>query len=267
VNRRYKSYIDGVGTNGGNRYLPTAQGFIVRAENNTPVLTARETIKVSNQVALQRTESLVNSIIRLQVSRGNMSDEVVIANRPNTQLAFEPQADAQKMINPATNVFIGGIISQSIASMDLNAVNEIPIVLLSDSSGMVSLNTTEFTNITEGPYYLVDEITTEVYPYTPETRYNFFLNANEPYSLTLRMNNVTQSKNFIKNQFEVFPNPATDKITIKTKGIGEIEILNIVGKVLITQPATETNEINIAKLVKGVYTIKFNGISQKLVVR
>jgi hypothetical protein len=41
----------------------------------------------------------------------------------------------------------------------------------------------------------------------------------------------------------------------------------MVGKVVIAQPATETNEINISKLAKGVYTVKFNGVSQKLVVR
>jgi hypothetical protein len=247
--------------------LPTAQGFIVRAENNVPVLTARESVKVSNQVALQRTESVVSSIIRLQVRRGSMTDEVVIAHRPNTQLAFEPQVDAQKMINPASNIFVGGAVRQSIASMNLNATNLIPIELLSDSSGMVTVSTTEYSGLSRGPYYLVDEVTTEVYPYTPQTTYQFYLNANEPYSLSLRMNNINSVGSFKTNQFEVFPNPATDKVTIKTIGTGNLEILNTVGQVIITQPSTETNEINISKLAKGVYTVKFNGVSQKLVVR
>jgi uncharacterized delta-60 repeat protein len=66
---------------------------------------------------------------------------------------------------------------------------------------------------------------------------------------------------------EVFPNPASDKVTIRTNGEGTLEIVNMVGKVVITQPATKTNEINISKLAKGVYTVKFNGVSQKLVVR
>jgi hypothetical protein len=267
VNRRYKSYIDGLGTNGGSRYLPTAQGFIVRANNNAPVLTAREGIKVGNQVALQRVESQVSSTIRLQVQRLSMIDEVVIAHRPNAQLAFEPAIDAEKMMNPATNIFVGGIVPQSIASMDLNEATVIPIELLSDSSGTVTLSTAEFSGLSGGPYYLVDEVTTEVYPYTPQTNYQFFLNANQPYSLSLRLNNVTGINTFNANAFEVYPNPATDKITIQTNVKGNLEILNSVGQVVLAQPATGTNEINISKLARGVYAVRFNGVSQKLVVR
>lgn len=267
VNRRYKSYIDGLGANGGSRYLPTAQGFIVRAESNSPVITAREGIKVSNQVALQRTESQASSVIRLQTQRGSMTDEVVIAHRPNTQLAYEPQVDARKMINPATNIFVAGTVRQSIASMDLNAATVIPIELLSDSSGNVTLTTTEFSGLSGGPYYLVDEITTEVYPYTPQTSYQFYLNANEPYSLSLRLNNVNGISDFKATKFEIYPNPATNKVTVSTTGSGTLEILNTLGQVVITQPASATNDINISKLAKGVYTVRFNGVSKMLVVK
>ncbi len=267
VNRRYKSYINGLSINGGSRYLPTAQGFIVRANNNAPVLTAREGIKVSNQVAMQRIESQVNSIIRLQVQSDLMIDEVLIANRPNTQLAFEPEFDAEKMMNPANNIFIGGTVPQSIASMDLNEATVIPIVLLSNSSGSVTLSTAEFSGLSGGPYYLVDEVTTEVYPYTPQTNYQFFLNANQPYSLSLRLNNVTGINTFKVNAFEIYPNPATNKVTIQTNGTGNLEILNAIGQVVFNQRAIGTNEINISKLAMGVYTVRFNGVSQKLVVR
>ncbi|MFY8035323.1 MAG: T9SS type A sorting domain-containing protein, partial [Flexibacteraceae bacterium] len=66
---------------------------------------------------------------------------------------------------------------------------------------------------------------------------------------------------------EVFPNPATDKVTIKTSGTGTLEIINTLGQVVFNQPAIETNEINVSKLAKGIYTVKFNGVSQKLVVK
>jgi hypothetical protein len=106
-----------------------------------------------------------------------------------------------------------------------------------------------------------------VYPYTPQSTYQFYLNANERYSLSLRLNNVTGINNFKASTFEVFPNPATDKITIRTIGLGTLEILNTVGQTVITQSANEHNEINVSKLAKGVYTIKFNGVSQKLVIK
>jgi hypothetical protein len=43
--------------------------------------------------------------------------------------------------------------------------------------------------------------------------------------------------------------------------------IGTLGQVLITQPAIGTNELNISKLAMGVYTVRFNGVSQKLVIR
>ncbi|MFY8033208.1 MAG: T9SS type A sorting domain-containing protein, partial [Flexibacteraceae bacterium] len=78
---------------------------------------------------------------------------------------------------------------------------------------------------------------------------------------------ITSGKKSIATKFEVFPNPASDKVTVNTSGSGTLEILNTLGQVVITQLATATNEINISKLAKGIYTVKFNGVSQKLVIR
>jgi hypothetical protein len=82
------------------------------------------------------------------------------------------------------------------------------------------------------------------------------------YSTTIKV-----GTNVFSNLLEIYPNPATDKVTIRTTGTGTIEIVNLVGQVVITQPANGTNEINISKLAMGVYTVKFNGVSQKLLVR
>jgi uncharacterized delta-60 repeat protein len=78
---------------------------------------------------------------------------------------------------------------------------------------------------------------------------------------------TSSKKSLAKTVFEVFPNPATDKVTIKTTGSGTLEILNTLGQVIITQPANETNELNLSKLAKGVYTVRFNGGSKILVVK
>jgi hypothetical protein len=82
------------------------------------------------------------------------------------------------------------------------------------------------------------------------------------YSSTIKV-----GESAIPTSLKVFPNPASDQVTIQTNGAGTLEIVNMVGQVVVTQPAKTTNEINISKLAKGVYTVKFNGVSQKLVVR
>ncbi len=78
---------------------------------------------------------------------------------------------------------------------------------------------------------------------------------------------ITSARRSLVTKFEVYPNPATNKVTVNTSGIGTLEILNTLGQVVITQPATATNELNISHLAKGVYTVRFNGASKMLVVK
>jgi hypothetical protein len=66
--------------------------------------------------------------------------------------------------------------------------------------------------------------------------------------------------------------PKGTGLNFKLRGFGPFLLScdgkeQIVGQLVITQAATETNEINISKLSKGVYSVKFNGVSQKLVVK
>ncbi len=267
VNFRYKTYVNGIQTNGASRYLPTAQGFFVNTTTTSAVLTARENIKVSNQLALQRTESQLSGIIRLQLTNGTINDEMVIANRSTATAEFEADQDAQKMMNPTTNIFVIGAVNQSIASMNLNGVNAIPFVIQTNATGSVTLNTTEISGMEGYTFNLFNEQTGELLPYTGTETYTFNVTANQPYHLQLRIGSVTGINTFKASSFEVYPNPASDKVTVNTSGTGTLEILNTLGQVVITQPAAATNEINISKLAKGVYTVKFNGLSQKLLVR
>ncbi len=267
VNQRYRTYVNGIGTNGGSRYLPTAQGFMVNATASNPVLTATENIKVSNQIAMQRIESNVAGLIRMQLTSGTVTDEMVIANRLTATQAFEANQDAQKLMNPTTNIYVGGSLNQGIASMNLNEVNAIPFILQTNTNGLVYLTTTELSNVEGYTFNLFDEQTGELLPYTGSETYTFNVSANQPYRLQLRVGSVTGINTFKATAFEVYPNPATDKVTIRTTGTGSLEIVNVVGQVVMTQPATEINEINVSKLAKGVYTVKFNGASQKLVVK
>jgi len=79
---------------------------------------------------------------------------------------------------------------------------------------------------------------------------------------------ITSAKRSLAiSNFQVFPNPASGKVTVKTNGTGTIQILDVVGKVVLTQPATGTDEINISKLATGVYTVKVGNATQKLVVK
>jgi hypothetical protein len=162
------------------------------------------------------------------------------------------------------------VVNQGISSLNLNEVNAIPFVIQTSATGMVTLRTTELNGLAGYTFNLFNEQTGELLPYTGTETYTFNVTANQPYRMQLRVGAVTGIETFKANVFEVYPNPANQKVSIRTQGEGTISLTNSIGQVVLTQPIVGTETINLTKLSKGIYTIKLsqaNGITtQKLVV-
>jgi hypothetical protein len=76
------------------------------------------------------------------------------------------------------------------------------------------------------------------------------------------------------NGFKVYPNPATDMITVETNGsdFNILEVRSISGALILTQPiSASVTEINIGELKEGMYLVTLKDIStvytQKLIVK
>lgn len=71
-----------------------------------------------------------------------------------------------------------------------------------------------------------------------------------------------------ENDFAIYPNPATEMLTIiNNSNIGtEVEIVNMIGQVVKRLEIIDRKELNISDLESGVYFVKMNGVSMKLVV-
>jgi hypothetical protein len=68
--------------------------------------------------------------------------------------------------------------------------------------------------------------------------------------------NTTSLNSEDLNNFNIFPNPVSDILNIKSdKEIIKVEISDILGKIIISEKKS-TNRINVQKLEKGLYTIK-----------
>jgi hypothetical protein len=267
VNQRYRTYNGGIQTNGGSRYLATAQGFFVQATTSACTLVAKEAVKVGTAQTLQRSASNVSQLLRLQVTNGTVTDEVVIAHRDNATLNYESDLDAQKMMNPTTNIYVSGATNQAIASLNLDNVVEIPVTITSTTTGNITLSTTELVGFDNRTINIYNVATGELLPYSANSTYSFAVTAGQPYRLLITLGEVTGIRASKLAQFSVFPNPAMDKVTISTTGSGKIEILNVVGQVILSETANTTNELNISKLQKGIYTVRYSGQSTKLVVK
>jgi hypothetical protein len=74
------------------------------------------------------------------------------------------------------------------------------------------------------------------------------------------VNNIVNTKNNIS----IFPNPASNEITINAGyEIESITIINIVGQIVLKQlytTATRKTKIGIGSLPNGIYFVKVNGV-------
>ncbi|MFT7155157.1 MAG: PKD repeat protein [Parvicella sp.] len=83
-----------------------------------------------------------------------------------------------------------------------------------------------------------------------------------------------QGLSITENQvsFEMYPNPATDIVTIKTIGnSSEIEVINLIGETVYTAKSNGNTTINVSGISKGAYFIRVTegtaSSTQKLIIR
>ena len=66
----YASYVGGVATNGGSQYIPSSQGFLVKANAASPSLIAQETVKNSSSPTFFKASSTstVTDLLRMKLT-------------------------------------------------------------------------------------------------------------------------------------------------------------------------------------------------------
>jgi len=106
----------------------------------------------------------------------------------------------------------------------------------------------------------------------PNTTYHFRVNGintagtTNGTDLTFITDNATGLNNIGENSLLIYPNPAIDFITINTtESKYRVLIYNTDGILVQNQEVESDKLINISSLQKGVYVVKLNGVSVKLV--
>ena len=122
------SFVAGVGTNGGSRYIASHQGFFVKANGSNPILLGTENIKVATNPSFLRNQQVNsdNALLKMTVTSqsSNYSDETVVRFNDNATTAFDKELEAYKMFSSdETN----GLNIMTIANNSAYAINALPI--------------------------------------------------------------------------------------------------------------------------------------------
>lgn len=144
-NNAYRTYVNGVGTNGGSQYIPSSQAFWVKA-TNTPRLIGNELVKSAREIGFIE-QNTKQEIIRLSLSDQNYSDEIVVRMHDETTSNFDAGWDAYKFKGSIAQPILTAIqdsVEYSILSTPLDS-STLPIYLTAEvpSSGYYNLNVGE----------------------------------------------------------------------------------------------------------------------------
>ncbi|MEA3494639.1 MAG: hypothetical protein U9R42_01245, partial [Bacteroidota bacterium] len=99
VSQNITSYVDGIGTNGGSRYIPPMQGFFVKCSTPSTLgtLGMTDAIRLHNSSISFRNENSKNIIkLKIESSQG-LCDETVVRFDNNSTKYFDGDFDAFKM--------------------------------------------------------------------------------------------------------------------------------------------------------------------------
>jgi hypothetical protein len=161
-NGQYASFVGGVSTNGGSRFIASSQGFYIQANAASPVLNITENAKSAANPVLIREEEPAN-VLRLKINGDNVSDETVVRLSDEATVNFDGSYDAKKMFsNDPTNPSISSINNNkdlSINSLPFSGTNmTIPVRVTVGSSGMYNLSWSGMDGFPQGSCFVIEDL-------------------------------------------------------------------------------------------------------------
>ncbi|MGZ3900652.1 MAG: T9SS type A sorting domain-containing protein, partial [Bacteroidia bacterium] len=120
VSEQYSTYINGIGVNGGSNIIPSSRAFWVQANQNNPVLSCDESVKIDASPVFLRPANQPQ--IRLQLNGNSYADETVIFFSNNSSANVNADEDAMKLYSD--NPLVPSI--NSVADSTDLAVNSLP---------------------------------------------------------------------------------------------------------------------------------------------
>jgi hypothetical protein len=269
----YATWNGTVGTNGGSRYIPAMQGFLVRVATGytTGNVSMTNSVRTHNTQQFLKSAELKPEVIRLKAAGNEISDEVVIYKA-------EGENDGDKLFSVNPNVpqlyVINDDVLLSVLKVNPNVqISKVELGFKCDVDGEYAIHASELSFEGISSMYLVDNLNNDTIKLSSGSIYNFSHYAtNDEDRFTLLMNksaSVINASSSLEAGIWSYNKAVT--VSLNNNLPANIEVYNIMG--------VKVNEFNYAgsdqfkfELPKsGIYIVKLsqNGKSkvQKLSIR
>jgi len=253
---RLASWNGEAGVNGGTRYIPAMQGFIV-VSSGTSVLELNDNAKVSNAQANQFFwKDEVANILRLKVEGGNYDgDETVIIFKDASSENYDFENDGLKLFEEQEEYSHLYTVSSDDNKLCINNMPQAEVVDLYFESGETAVYTISVTemNLTSTDVVYLEDRFTGKFVELSSSDYSFTYNQGDV-SNRFRLHfskttNVEDIDNEIVNVYsfgsDIYINTLANK--------GEVLIYSVTGAELMN---CELRKVINTNLANGVYTVK-----------
>lgn len=284
----YGSYSSGsmIGVNGVDRYIPSGQGFFVKASGPFPTLMVTESAKpdpAENPTFLRVATADPGDALRIWIKDAmDKSDEIALRWMPQATGNFDPSFDAHKFQNEGLSLYSMCNDGER-AAIQARPFVDGEIVNLGFSvkeEGNYSLQFAFGPDLTaDRTWYLRDNEFGQIFSLSPNHNFPFVvsggvLESNWRFSL-LGINNPVSNKSELKvPQIVVVPNPARDFFLIRNAAdVKSVSVFDVSGKRVARVSNSGLNEIHISTqtLQTGIYQLHLQTNStvktEKLIVQ
>jgi hypothetical protein len=254
----WATYVGGIGTNGGSRYIAPGQGFFVSVNDNGGPYPEAGSLIMSKEIAIHHNapffKSDVTDFVRIEVSGNGYSDETVIRFLNDATLSFDNDWDGHKLFGyqqeaPQIYSVLGGKYA-------INSIPEPQPVTLG-VKGMVNDNFTISAIETEGVEYLFleDVLTQKITDLLSESyTFDYSVGANDE-RFILHFVPIAGIGNHYESNMNVFSKGHSIMIDVSEATPGDIKVFTTTGQ-LIHKTETKPGRTAFTVLSPGIYIVQ-----------
>jgi hypothetical protein len=159
-NSAYASYVNGVGVNGGSKYIPLFQGFFIHSSAGTPTFSIKKAARTHNGNDTLYMKNEVANLFRLSISNGSLGDETAVYMTSEATQNFDTEYDAYKLFGfneNAPHIYTrAGEVDFAINGQPVIESLSLPVIVKVSQDGTYTIEASGFESF-DGFYFFILE--------------------------------------------------------------------------------------------------------------
>lgn len=251
----WATYVAGLGTNNGSRYIAPGQGFFVEG-TSTGILAMNNSVRLHHGTTFfkQSEGSKISNMLRLQVNGNGYNDESVIRFVPTASKDFDGSWDARKLFGDVPKA--PQLYTLGKTELSINTLPEAEPVTLGVRVSTAGNYTISATEINDLQSVILEDTKTGIFTELTSKSYTFGWEAGEnEQRFVLHFTAMTGTGDPTAQSALIYSHFKTVYVNLTDAEKGEVFVYGVSGQLLATKKACRgINAINIP--TAGVYLVK-----------